>query len=531
VAGDKRELTTPRFTIAVDERMRTDDVIPESEPEYTAITEMVAAGTAMIEELRKALVGLEGVEEILTQARAAAEEAVDAASRAADSEQGAARAAEEARRTAANVVNLAGAAADSAVQAEGSAQAANRAYVETEQIVAHAEDARAEAETAAREAREAAEEAKNAAGSGGGGAGYVASEEPPEDTKALWVDTTPPREAVALGVTGVETDDGADLYCTDELGTTKVSLRHGKDGNDSGQNATLYIGSDEPTGENRPLYWLDTSGDAPAVPDVPEEPEAVTLVGIAASYTGGDVAVGTVPDALTGVTVTASYSDGSAAAVTGYTLSGTIGEGSNTVTVTYQGKTATFTVAGVAQGGELPGIHEFVLNVPYLGSKASVLGEDVSGQNNPAIVAAGNPAANLPITDYLNSDYAELYAISYRPNAGDVYGGPMGWRAYRYGDLGDGAPVWQEETQIAEVSVSSTSGVDSSKLKIHKLVRADILAALNDGYSESDIRAIVQHIPNVGSKNYNVSVVWMATMPTEEQQQAIISYFENGGEA
>lgn len=28
VAGDKREMTTPRFTIAVDERMRTDDVIP-----------------------------------------------------------------------------------------------------------------------------------------------------------------------------------------------------------------------------------------------------------------------------------------------------------------------------------------------------------------------------------------------------------------------------------------------------------------------------------------------------------------------
>ena len=300
-------------------------------------------------------------------------------------------------------------------------------------------------------------------------------------------------------------------------------------GGDSGQNATLYIGSDEPTGENRPLYWLDTSGDAPVVP---EEPEAVTLVGIAASYTGGELSVGTALDALTGITVTASYSDGSSKTVTGYSLSGEIVEGSNTITVTYQDKTATFTVTGVAQGGgEVPGISTFVLDVPYLGSKASVLGEDVSGQNNPAIVAAGNPAANLPITDYLNSDYAELYAISYRPNAGDVYGGPAGWRAYRYGDLGDGAPVWQEETQIAEVSVSSTSGVDSSKLKIHKLVRADILAALNDGYSESDIRAIVQHIPNVGSKNYNVSVVWMATMPTEEQQQAIISYFENGGEA
>lgn len=296
----------------------------------------------------------------------------------------------------------------------------------------------------------------------------------------------------------------------------------------SGQNVSLHIGPSEPTGDSRPLYWLDTSGDAPVVPD---EPEAVTLVGIAASYTGGDVAVGTALDALTGITVTASYSDGSSKTVTGYSLSGEIVEGSNTITVTYQGKTATFTVTGVAQGGgELPGISTFVLDVPYLTSGRG-LGNDVSNNNNPAVVAAGNAAANLPITDYLNSGYAELYAISYRPNAGDVYGGPMGWRAYRYGDLGDGIPVWQEETQIANISINSTSGVDANKLKIHKLVRSDILAALSDGYSESDIRAISQYVPNLGSKNHNVSVVWMATAPTEEQQQAIIDYFEQGGEA
>ena len=37
--------------------------------------------------------------------------------------------------------------------------------------------------------------------------------------------------------------------------------------------------------------------------------------------------------------------------MSGYTLSGTIAEGSNTITVTYQGKTATFTVTGVAESG------------------------------------------------------------------------------------------------------------------------------------------------------------------------------------
>lgn len=296
---------------------------------------------------------------------------------------------------------------------------------------------------------------------------------------------------------------------------------------DASRGAAICIGPDEPTGDNRPMYWLDTSGDMPVVPDAPE---TVTLTGITASYTGGDVAVGTALDALTGITVTAQYSDGSSVVVTDYSLSGSIVEGSNTITATYQGMTATFTVTGVASGGgELPDISTFVLDVPYLGSNAR-FGVDVSSTNNPAIVAAGKAADNLPLTDYLSSGYAELYAISFRPNASDAYGGPAGWRAYRYGHLGDNVPVWHEETRIVDLSVSSTSGVDANRLKIHKLVRADILAAL-DGteYTAEDIRAICQNVPNVGSKNYNVSVVWMATAPTEEQQQAIISYFEQGG--
>lgn len=62
------------------------------------------------------------------------------------------------------------------------------------------------------------------------GPAYVASDEPPEDTDALWIDTTPPEEAVALGVTAVETAEGVDLHCTDELGTTKVTVLNGRDG-------------------------------------------------------------------------------------------------------------------------------------------------------------------------------------------------------------------------------------------------------------------------------------------------------------
>lgn len=89
-----------------------------------------------------------------------------------------------------------------------------------------------------------------------------------------------------------------------------------------------------------------------------------TLTSISATYSGGSVPVGTAVSGLSGVTVTAHYSDGSTATVTGYSLSGSIVEGENTVTVTYQGKTATFVVTGTAEtggedsGGDDPGTTE-----------------------------------------------------------------------------------------------------------------------------------------------------------------------------
>lgn len=76
------------------------------------------------------------------------------------------------------------------------------------------------------------------------------------------------------------------------------------------------------------------------------EEEEVTLSSISATYSGGDVIVGTALTSLTGITVTGTYSDGSTSAITGYTLSGEILEGSNTITVTYNGLTTTITVVG-----------------------------------------------------------------------------------------------------------------------------------------------------------------------------------------
>lgn len=71
-----------------------------------------------------------------------------------------------------------------------------------------------------------------------------------------------------------------------------------------------------------------------------------TLSSISATYTGGNIPVGTNVSDLTGIVVIATYSDSSTQVVTGYTLSGEIVEGENVITVTYEGLTATFTVTG-----------------------------------------------------------------------------------------------------------------------------------------------------------------------------------------
>lgn len=83
----------------------------------------------------------------------------------------------------------------------------------------------------------------------------------------------------------------------------------------------------------------------------PEDPDIseASLTHISATYSGGDVAAGTAVSDLVGIEVIGHYSDGSTEVATDYTLSGTIVEGENTITVRYFGMTATFTVVGVAE--------------------------------------------------------------------------------------------------------------------------------------------------------------------------------------
>ena len=98
-----------------------------------------------------------------------------------------------------------------------------------------------------------------------------------------------------------------------------------------------------------------------------EEPTDKTLTSISVTYAGGEVTVGTALTDLTGITVTAHYSDGSTDTITGYTLSGEIVEGKNTIIVSYGGKTTTFMVTGVASGGTESNIA--YLPVAYKGSE------------------------------------------------------------------------------------------------------------------------------------------------------------------
>lgn len=117
---------------------------------------------------------------------------------------------------------------------------------------------------------------------------------------------------------------------------------HGATGNTSYDDTLLPIAN----------YLLDTTlvnvpssgGEEPEEPE-PEEPTK-TLESISVTWSSTSADVGTNPSALI-TKVEAAYSDGTKQTVTGYSVSPTaLVEGSQTVTVTYQGKTSTKSIVG-----------------------------------------------------------------------------------------------------------------------------------------------------------------------------------------
>lgn len=121
----------------------------------------------------------------------------------------------------------------------------------------------------------------------------------------------------------------------------------------------------------------------------------VTLSSISASYTGGTVAAGTTLEQLTGITVTATYSDGSTGTVTGYKLSGNLTAGkTNTITVTYQGKTATFEVTVEAESVD-PGVDVIATYGRAEGYRISTSGGTNSALSGCVAVGAKNDATGI----------------------------------------------------------------------------------------------------------------------------------------
>lgn len=95
------------------------------------------------------------------------------------------------------------------------------------------------------------------------------------------------------------------------------------------------------------IYIYAVTGDVVITAVAATEAAQVTLTGISASYSGGEVPIGTDASALEGITVTAHYSDGSTQAVTKYAISGTIAQGQNLLTISYGGYSAYISVTGI----------------------------------------------------------------------------------------------------------------------------------------------------------------------------------------
>ena len=154
-------------------------------------------------------------------------------------------------------------------------------------------------------------------------------------------------------------------------------------------------------------------------PEEPETPTDKTLVSISATYAGGNVTVGKDVSSLTDITVIATYSDGSTSEVTGYTLSGEIVEGENTITVIYEGLTTTFTVIG-----EEVSIDENAVNI-YTG----FLGMDSTSTSEPTI---NDTYPNAVCSDLISVNYESgsswVYDIKLNSNITDTT--KINWKTY-----------------------------------------------------------------------------------------------------
>lgn len=175
------------------------------------------------------------------------------------------------------------------------------------------------------------------------------------------------------------------------------------------------------------VYTADLSESIASLQDAlaggSEEP-VKTMTGITAGYTGGSVTVGTALTDLTGIVVTALYSDGSTETVTDYSLSGTIAEGGNTITVSYNGFAASFAVVGIAEAGEGGTVYSVTNNLDKaLSSNSAVSVSEGDSYTATLTAATGYKLNTVTVTmggvDVTASVYADA-VITIAQVTGDI---------------------------------------------------------------------------------------------------------------
>lgn len=165
--------------------------------------------------------------------------------------------------------------------------------------------------------------------------------------------TTPPTPATLTSITCVYTQSGT-VESTDTLDSLKPDLvvtAHYSD--NTTQTVTAYTLSGTLVAGSTSTITVTYSGKT-ATFTVNVASDAVELSSITAAYSGGSVASSTSLDTLkSDLVVTAHYSDQTTAVIgdSAYTLSGTlVADTTSTITVSYGGKTTTFTVSVDADG-------------------------------------------------------------------------------------------------------------------------------------------------------------------------------------
>lgn len=186
----------------------------------------------------------------------------------------------------------------------------------------------------------------------------------------------------------------------------------------------------------------------------------VTLTGITVNYTGGTVAAGTTLEQLTGITVTANYSDSSTSTVpsSGYSLSGALTPGqTNTITVSYSGKTATFEVTVEAEVVEETENYTLTFKEPIDGAtpNSSATGVQTFGDNQTYTTVSDTIRTNTcaKISEKITYKSSKVYTITVTPTTNAVR------FQLAYFDASDnlsGYSTWNDNGDISDVGTTAS---------------------------------------------------------------------------